>query len=155
MMARRLNSKSPRVPRACRLRTYSPSNERLPAAAPGLTRRGQGQLHFTNIQNGRPDRIGAPVLFPTNIDRGAWRCREHGKTKSPAGAELSWHKWKPELLILSIARLDPSADLPAWGPHGVDVDVGRSLTHCLHDFRKVRPGRNALTIGSNYIRCRD
>src|SRR6266700_6038261 len=70
MMARRLNSKSPRVPRACRLRTYSPSNERLPAAEPGLTRRGQGQLHFTNIRNGRPDQIGAPVLLSSHISRG-------------------------------------------------------------------------------------
>ena len=34
------------------------------------------------------------------------------------------------------------------------IDVGGSFTHRLHDFCKVRAGRNALTVGSNYIgRC--
>src|SRR6266571_2219245 len=83
MMARRLNSKSPRVPRACRLRTYSPSNERLPAAGPGLTRHGQRQLHFTNMQNGRPDRIGTPVLLSCpylTCHSHSWLCALHWRT---------------------------------------------------------------------------
>src|SRR6266702_4787208 len=83
MMARRLNSKSPRVPRACRLRTYSPSNERLPAAEPGLTRHGQRQLHFTNMQNGRPDQIGTPVLLSCSYLRWhshSWPCALHRTT---------------------------------------------------------------------------
>src|SRR5881296_130211 len=96
MMARRLNSKSPRVPRACRLRTYSPSNKRLPAAEPGLTRHGQRQLHFTNIQNGRPDRIGAPVLLSCQFVTGQVPLILEGTPKREAPPERSFlGKWNP------------------------------------------------------------
>src|SRR6266850_993917 len=50
MMARRLNSKSPRAPRACRPRTYSPSN-------------------FTsqNYRTGVPVHRGARSAFPPSL----------------------------------------------------------------------------------------
>ncbi len=33
----------------------------------------------------------------------------------------------------------------------MDIDVGCSFTHCLPDFCKVRAGRNALNVLSNYV----
>src|SRR5713226_4070865 len=66
-------------------------------------------------------------------------------------AEPSCHELKPDLLVISIPCADRSADLAAWGARAVDIDVGCSFTHCLHDFCKVRARRNALNVGSNYV----
>src|SRR2546422_406630 len=64
-------------------------------------------------------------------------------------------KLKPALLVVTITCADRPADLATWGPRAVDVGVRRSFTHCLHDFRKVRPRRNSLTVRPNYIGRRD
>ena len=54
-------------------------------------------------------------------------------------------------MVISFPCADRSADLAAWGASAVDIDVGCSFTHCLHNFCKVRPGGNALAVGSNYV----
>src|SRR5207248_7073739 len=54
-MARRLNSKFPRAPRACRPRTYSPSKEQTVSGLIGLTPIEPVSVHFTKLQNGRRD----------------------------------------------------------------------------------------------------
>jgi|SRR5580704_18110555 hypothetical protein len=66
-------------------------------------------------------------------------------------------QWETELavVVVSLAAFDLSADLAARRAGGVDVDVSRSFTECLHDFCKVRGRRNALSVGSNYIGRRD
>ena len=48
-------------------------------------------------------------------------------------------------------RADRSANLAAWRARAVDVNVGRSLTHGLHDSCEVCSRRNALRVRSNYI----
>src|SRR6266404_7591680 len=63
----------------------------------------------------------------------------------------SCHEPKRNLLVISLPCAHRSADLAAWGARAVDIDVGCSFTHCLHDFCKVRARRNALNVGSNYI----
>lgn len=79
--------------------------------------------------------------------------RTFGK-EGPVEAGPSCHELKPDLLVISISCADRSTDLAAWGASAVHIDVGGSFTHRLHDFCKVRAGRNALTVGSNYIgRC--
>src|SRR5216684_5100224 len=93
-------------------------------------------------------------MFPVILGRPKWRRRSFPadvRPEGPAEAGPSCHKLKPNLLVVSIPCADRSADLAAWGTHAVDIDVGGSFTHCLHDFCKVCAGRNALTVGSNYV----
>src|SRR6266480_30127 len=86
-----------------------------------------------------------------------WRRRSFNtgvRKEGPAEAGPSCHELKPDLLVISISCADRSTDLAAWGASAVHIDVGGSFTHRLHDFCKVRAGRNALAVGSNYIgRC--
>src|SRR5260370_41274768 len=74
-----------------------------------------------------------------------------GVSYTVAEAEPSCHELKPDLLVISIPCADRSADLAAWGARAVNIDVGCSFTHCLHDFCKVRARRTALHVGSNYV----
>src|SRR6266550_2348223 len=82
------------------------------------------------------------------------RIRTGVRKEGPVEAGPSCHELKPDLLVIFISCADRSTDLAAWGASAVHIDVGGSFTHRLHDFCKVRAGRNALTVGSNYIgRC--
>src|SRR6266404_595120 len=78
-----------------------------------------------------------------------------GVSYTVAEAGPSCHEPKRNLLVISLPCAHRSADLAAWGARAVDIDVGCSFTHCLHDFCKVRARRNALNVGSNYVGHRD
>src|SRR6266851_9341636 len=73
------------------------------------------------------------------------------RKEESAKARPSCHELRPDLLVVSISCADRSADLASRRASAVHIDVGRSFTHRLHDFCKVRAGRNALAVGSNTL----
>src|SRR6266436_449224 len=121
MMARRLNSKSPRAPRACRPRTYSPSN-------------------FTsqNYRTGVPVHRGARSAFPPSF-----------RKAGPFLANLTSHRpifRAARSLFLSDQACDPR--MPCWGlrsglasqngtvplaPHNYSAPI--ALSSLSHDYR--------------------